>query len=650
MRRLPLSALLAVFLFTLFPLPAAASSLAYQIWVLETKMRQAEDAKNWPEAETIYRALIPLYTQQQDWINVALMYQRLAQIYYNRKEYDRATEAWDQEAAYWTKVNYLDDAVIARRHANSVRSTIKVFVTRSGGAVGERFYSRAPLEPKVGVYLGAYAELDPAAHDTIAWSRFYTEGLPAITGKKHAAYLLYVGWGQNLPLTHFQKARAAGVALQLAVQPLKGLDEVQDDDYLKYFVRTIAAAGVPVFIRFAGEMNGDWVVWGGNPALYKEKFRLVAQAVHAGAPNAVMIWAPNDFPEKNMDDYYPGDDVVDWIGVSSYSTYETHSDPEGKEDRTSQLDRFAYAYHRYSAKKPFILVETGISYHNYRLDKEIKDWALAQLRRYYAGLPRLYPRVKAIFWYDVDEGNLIDTPGRLKNNYLLSKDQDILSTYRTMIADPFYLSEIGQEAPQVYLPIEEAGLSPTINEISSYVKVFDPFVSRVDYEVEGRLVASSQQPPYSASIDFSPWAGQEVLLTVKVYGRHGKVVAQRGIQSAVGSATVNLDGQLLDFDVQPANWGGRLYVPLRRLAESLGAQVAWQPETRSIRLTRGPDEVILYLDQVQAFRNRQPIKLIAPPYLAGDRTMVPLRFVGESFGLTVDYDDLKKVAILRRRP
>ncbi|MCL4425333.1 MAG: stalk domain-containing protein [Firmicutes bacterium] len=649
MRRLLLLSLLMTFFFTLFPFPVAASSLAHEIWILETKMQQAENTKNWSEAEKIYQALIPLYTQQQDWINVALMYQRLAQIYYNRKEYDRATEAWDQEAAFWTKVNYLDDAVIARRHANTVRSTIKVFVARSAAAVGDRFYSGTPLEPKTGTYLGAYAERDPAVHDISTWSRFYTEGLPALTGKKHAAYLLYVTWGQPLPFTHFQRARAAGVALQLAVQPLLGLDTVRDNYYLKEFVRSIAATGVPVFIRFAGEMNGDWVRWGGNPALYKEKFRLVAKAIHAGASNAVMVWAPNDFPEKNMDDYYPGDDAVDWIGVSSYSTYETHSDPEGKEDRTSQLDRFADAYQRYSPKKPFMLAETGISHHNYRLDKEIKDWALAQMRRYYAALPRLYPRVKAIFWYDVDEGNLIQETGRLKNNYLLSRDQDILSTYRSMIADPFYLSEIGQEAGQVYLPIEEAGLS-TIYIYVSYIKVFDPFVSRVDYEVEGRLVASNQQPPYSASIDFSPWAGQPVKLTVKVYGRDGTMVAQRDIQCAVGSATVNLDGQLLDFDVQPASWGGRLYVPLRRLAESLGAQVTWQPDTRSIRLTRGTDEVILFLDQVQALYNGQSIKLVAPPYLAGDRTMVPLRFLGESFGLTVDYDILKKVAILRSQP
>ena len=116
-------------------------------------------------------------------------------------------------------------------------------------------------------------------------------------------------------------------------------------------------ASVPVLLRFAHEMNGSWYPWAQQPQTYVEAFRKVAQAVHEGTSATQMMWAPNygggypftggpyafsadraaptagsaDFEWLDTDgdgaltetddpyeSYYPGDDVVDWVGLTIY--------------------------------------------------------------------------------------------------------------------------------------------------------------------------------------------------------------------------------------------------------------------------------------------------------------------------------------------
>ena len=46
----------------------------------------------------------------------------------------------------------------------------------------------------------------------------------------------------------------------------------------------------PIFIRFAGEMNGEWTPYHGDPELYRQKFRLVYRVLKAAAPKTALIW------------------------------------------------------------------------------------------------------------------------------------------------------------------------------------------------------------------------------------------------------------------------------------------------------------------------------------------------------------------------
>ncbi|MDI9901126.1 glycosyl hydrolase [Rhodococcus sp. IEGM 1409] len=147
-----------------------------------------------------------------------------------------------------------------------------------------------------------------------------------------------------------QVARHGGI-LFVTLQPYDGLSTVTDAtaEQLTVDLTRWNKAGTPVIVRFAHEMNGSWYPWSQQPTTYVPAFRKIAEAVHA-APDSAIVWSPNDgggYPfdggkyqatagsedfeilDTNHDGtiteaddpyapYYPGDDAVDWVGLSLY--------------------------------------------------------------------------------------------------------------------------------------------------------------------------------------------------------------------------------------------------------------------------------------------------------------------------------------------
>ena len=144
-----------------------------------------------------------------------------------------------------------------------------------------------------------------------------------------------------------------GIAL-ITLEPVEGLGAITEADCLDLagLCATNEAQGIGgVMIRFAHEMNGNWYPWCQQPALYKEKFRLLSGIVRTNTARTAMLWAPHngigypfatnglyqaapgseDFAALDtngdgvltaLDDmyepYYPGDDAVDWVGMTIY--------------------------------------------------------------------------------------------------------------------------------------------------------------------------------------------------------------------------------------------------------------------------------------------------------------------------------------------
>jgi hypothetical protein len=323
------------------------------------------------------------------------------------------------------------------RAAAARASAAKDVVSSTGRALARH-------EPAAGCYVGAY--LPAGSADELAAS---AAKLASATGREHASYITYVSYGRPFPEGWVRRAISLGAAPHIALEPQGGLEAVRDDAYLEEWARKAGAAGGPIFLRFASEMNGNWDVWGEQPRLYREKFRAVANVLRKHAPNVAMVWTIFERPLWNIEDYYPGDDVVDWVGVNIYSVYCHDGEPWricGDEDPAEFLRPI---YDRYAARKPIQVSEYAATHRCYGTGKELGAWAAAKLTRLYGAIRTEFPRVKGINWFCCDPGRT----GRAHNDYSLLTDPSVLSAYKRVVADPYWLSAVGHHwrAPEPFL-------------------------------------------------------------------------------------------------------------------------------------------------------------------------------------------------------
>jgi hypothetical protein len=289
----------------------------------------------------------------------------------------------------------------------------------------------AKFEPARGCYLGAFVMQDKNIDGRMdEWVR--------AVGKGHASYLRYVGYGQPFPKEWVQQVRAVGAVPNIAFEPNGGLGAVRDDTYLHNWARAAGASGGPVFLRFASEMNGTWTAYSGNPVRYRSKFRLVASVMRREAPNVAMVWTPYCFPVQPIPAYYPGDDAVDWVGVNIYSVH--HHDgniqsPADREDPTALLEP---VYARYASRKPIQISEYAATNFCLACSQSLPSFAIAKMQRMYSSLPKRFPRVKMIYWFDWDT----ISGGAAVNNYAVTANPAILRSYRQLTHSPYFLSRI----------------------------------------------------------------------------------------------------------------------------------------------------------------------------------------------------------------
>lgn len=101
--------------------------------------------------------------------------------------------------------------------------------------------------------------------------------------------------------------------------------------------------------------------------------------------------------------------------------------------------------------------------------------------------------------------------------------------------------------------------------------------------------------------------------------------------------SVEYEGEKIAFDRVPVIEDGRTLVPLRAIFEKLGAEVAWDGATKTITATRGDTVVKLTIDNKTAEKNGESVFLDVPAKIIGGRTMVPVRFISDSFGVNVEW-------------
>lgn len=106
--------------------------------------------------------------------------------------------------------------------------------------------------------------------------------------------------------------------------------------------------------------------------------------------------------------------------------------------------------------------------------------------------------------------------------------------------------------------------------------------------------------------------------------------------------TIYVDGLLLQMDTQPQVKNERTMAPIRALAEALGAEVEWDPETWEVTMTRAGSTVSMTPGQATAWVDGEPVEMDVAPYADQNRTYFPVRYAAQFFGQTVTWDPAQR--------
>jgi hypothetical protein len=118
-----------------------------------------------------------------------------------------------------------------------------------------------------------------------------------------------------------------------------------------------------------------------------------------------------------------------------------------------------------------------------------------------------------------------------------------------------------------------------------------------------------------------------------------------GIALAQSDVSVTLNGAPLTLNPGPQVQAGRVFVPLRGVFEQLGASVVYDNGT--INAQKGHSRsVSLHVGSTQATVDGQPATIDVAPFIVGASTYVPLRFISQALGASVNYDASNKVVAL----
>jgi hypothetical protein len=171
------------------------------------------------------------------------------------------------------------------------------------------------------------------------------------------------------------------------------------DTYIHAWTRAVAAWGHSIYVRLMYEMNGNWSAWSpGVNGNATDEFVLAWRHIvdisrDEGATNIRWVWAPNieaDPPLYSYASLYPGDDYVDWVGLSGFNWGTSRINTSWRD--VSTTFRLSVSEVRALTAKPVMIAETGSS----ELGGDKATW----ITNGFAQILTDMPEVEAVTWFN----------------------------------------------------------------------------------------------------------------------------------------------------------------------------------------------------------------------------------------------------------
>jgi N-acetylmuramoyl-L-alanine amidase len=123
-----------------------------------------------------------------------------------------------------------------------------------------------------------------------------------------------------------------------------------------------------------------------------------------------------------------------------------------------------------------------------------------------------------------------------------------------------------------------------------------------------------------------------------------------GIVHAAKSVEVTpkliLDGKALQPQVPPVVIDKTVMIPVRIATANLGYKVDYDNKKKQVKVSNGSKQLVMTLNQATAYLDNEPKKMIKSPTSISNNILIPLRFLGESLGVEVFWDNQSKSAFL----
>lgn len=306
------------------------------------------------------------------------------------------------------------------------------------------------------------------------------------------------------------------------------------DSYIAEGLRAMGNLNATVLLRVGAEMN-NWAEC--DSSVFIQAFQKIARQARQYS-NIKMVFSPDNVNNRNVtfEQFYPGDEYVDWIGVSTYHNTNYNSyigntpgyffDAVGYDSDAyygmgiydsnplailRPLVRFAQEHN-----KPMMISECGFSYREKFSGVDKTVFATDQLNKFYSYVNMIYPQVKAVFYFDVDLS--WDT-----QTYALSGSSTVTSAYRSAIANNGAYLAPGQAETKTWKPLSQAAGQEDTLKLATYAIFPGTASTTVTYYVDGSQVASTSQAPYYYELDLSALApGQHTVYAQAVSGQFSR--------------------------------------------------------------------------------------------------------------------------------
>ena len=534
-----LSILLLICFFIAAPLnntfaASAGAKLPSEFWKLAPLYQNAIDSNDLNNIIIYGNKIIELFNGAEETQQVLEIItprlENVAKAYEALGKFDNAVETYSKYIPKAEKLGWKDGVNYASSKINSLGFDIELYAKAPD--LGKNLYFGSKHEPRSGVYFGSNYDSDPRI-GAYSWN-----DIKNYFPKKNSAYLTYLHWEENIKSfdRYYQDAKENNIAVQLAWN----IEDAQIDNVLKniasyesYIKATADYLGklkIPVFLRFAGEMNIKDNCKDSNS--YIKAFIYVSKIMKDKAPNVAMVWSPNDISAKDRtyDQYYPGNEYVDWIGISTY----TYRYFQGKKNWGNQQDSIDSVFMTgdyanplskikpiidvYGGRKPIMLSETGVGHYSKLAREDVSDWAAVQLRRLYTYGPMVYPQLKGIYYFNANNDFITKY-----DDYSLYGSSKFNTLYNELVSSDNFLSEINGNPSFRYEKITDYSTPGFKLELSTYTIVPKLLTPTVKYKLDGKIYGTKTVLPYSIELDLSALTKGEHQFAVEVYNGNSKV-------------------------------------------------------------------------------------------------------------------------------